>query len=134
MIKISDKYIAVFSREVSGSSVVVKKKSFQPDKVKDGISYKGRTHLLDLTRPIYRDRGKFFYLIDMEKGQKTMGQITSSVSPKLLDAILRKEIARQLVSGMNTPASWGLAIVIGILGASCGILGGYVIGMFFPVV
>lgn len=134
MLSISmDKYLVMFSRVVSGSDVVFKKKRVKPEQVKDGISYKGRTHFLDLAKPIYRDRSKFIYLVDVQEGQKSTLNATYPVSAKLLDAVLRKEIAKQLVAGLGG-SDWTLAIIIGLICAVTGVMSGIVLGQFidFP--
>jgi len=124
-----DKYSVLFSRVVSGSSVVFKRKRIRPEQVKDGISYKGRTHFLDLSKPIYRDKAKFVYLVDVEDGQKYTFDATYPVSAKLLDAVLRKEIAKQLVAGLGG-SDWNLAIIIGLICAVTGVMSGIVLGQF----
>jgi hypothetical protein len=47
-----------------------------------------------------------------------------------MDAIMRKEIARQLVAGLGGSSDWKLALVIGIVASVAGICAGIVIGQF----
>lgn len=126
----ADRYWAIFSRNVSGASVVVKRKRFNPDKASEGISYRGRTHVIDLTKPIFREGGKYFYLVDMEDGQRVAGEVGVPVSPKLMDAVMRKEIARQLVAGLAAGGDWKMALIIGLIMLGAGIMTGIVLGQF----
>lgn len=125
-----DKYLAVWCKDVSGTSVVLRKKRFRPDQVKDGMSYRGRTHSINVDAPIFRTANTYYYLIDLDKGQKAVGAIATVVSPKLMDAIMRKEIVKQLVSGLQGAGDWKLALIIGIIMLGCGILGGIIMGQF----
>jgi hypothetical protein len=126
----SDSYWAIFSRGVSGASVVVRRRRFNPDKASEGVSFRGRSHPIDLSHPIYREKKRYYYLIDVDGGQRTVQDIGSTVSPKLMDAVMKREIAKQLVAGLQGVGDWKLALIIGLICLGAGIMGGIVLGQF----
>ena len=111
--------------------MVVKRRRFNPGKATDGVSFRKRTYVIDLLRPAYREKNRYCYMMDVDTGQKFVGTTPMPISAKLLDAILRQEIAKQLVAGLGgVKGNWTLAIIIGLICAVSGILGGIIIGQF----
>jgi hypothetical protein len=112
--------------------VVIARRRFDPDQAADGVSYRGRTHTIDLRKPIYREKGKFYYLIEMESGQISVGEGKEPpVSPKLMDSIMRKEVAKQLVMGLEPTGDLKSMLLVIVVVAVAGILGGFILGQLF---
>lgn len=131
---VKEKYYVIFSRDVSGSQVVVARRQFNPDAASDGVSYRGKSHTIDLKKPIYRENGKFYYMVDMEAGQKPLGEGKEPpVSPKLMDAIMRKEVAKQLVMGLEGMGNWKFVLFVALIVLAAGLLGGFVLGQVIPL-
>lgn len=128
----SDSYWAIFCREVGGVSVTVRRKKFNPNNALKGISFRGATHIIDLDRPAYRFNRKFYYIIDMDRGQKVMTQSEIPVSPKLMDTIMRREIVKQLVAGLGT-TDLKMSIIFLILGLGMGVAVGIIVGQMIDL-
>ena len=132
----ADKYIIHFVREVSGVSQYMGKKRVNPSKLGDGVSFKGKTYVIDMTKPVMRRGTTYTYMIDMDKGHLTVGQGTKPFNTKLMDLIFRRELARQLVTGLSTTngikSPWFIAIML-IIGLGAGVALGYILGNYFPI-
>ena len=96
----------------------------------DSVQYKGRTYVIDRTKPYYVRRRNTYYLIERHKGQIAPDGETWQGNPHLLDEILSRQVARQLVNSMSTGAiTWQiLPIILGVaIGLPVGIIiGGYI--------
>jgi hypothetical protein len=124
-----DQYWVIFARDVAGVPVTVKRKRFNPNDAAEGISFRGATHIIDLGRPAYRLNRRYYYIVDMEKGQRVLFQSENPVSPKLMDSIMRREIIKQLVAGLGM-TDMKLAIILMLVGLGAGVMAGIVIGQF----
>jgi len=127
----ADKHVIIFTKRVSGSSVQVKRKNVKLDDIKEGISYKGRTHLIDLARPVYRLHSKNFYVMDLDEGQQfVMPSNEHGVSTKLMDATFKKEIAKQLVAGLYAAGGmdWKMIMLFLLAGLGGGVGIGVIVG------
>lgn len=121
------KYMALFSRTISGTAQVIGKKKFDPSKKKDGFDFRGKTYIIETSNPAYQEKGTFVYLIDIENGQRTVDAPKGGVDPKLVQAMFTKETARQLVAGLQSAGNWMLALIIGVLGGVLGLFGGIIL-------
>ena len=122
------KYLVLFSREVGGVSRIVGKKTYNPSKNKEGISFKGRTYIVDINTPVFQKGSALTFLFDIEGDQKTVKDIPGTVDPKLIQAHFTKETARQLAAGLgSTSGNWFLALIIGLLAGVMGLFIGIVI-------
>lgn len=94
---------------------------------------KGKTFPFDMGKPTFRKRNRWYYFVDVDKGQITLqGGQDPAMAPQLLHAIIKKEIGKQLVSRLETvPFSAQLLVVI--ICISLGLAAGYILGNVLPM-
>lgn len=118
---------AIITERRNGTLVYLETKSVRNN---DSVQYKGRTYAIDRTKPYYVRRRRTYYLLERHNGQIAPDGETWQGNPHLLDEILSRQVARQLVNSMSTGAiTWQIfPIILGAaVGLPCGIiLGGYI--------
>jgi hypothetical protein len=126
----ADKYIALFVQDVGGMPSLVGSKKFDPSAVKEGISFKGRSHMVTVAKPSYREGNRYYFLMDVIRGQlQVLGpdETVKAIDPKLTKSLYKDETVRQLVAGMHVKGNWMLALIIGVLGGVLGFFGGIIV-------
>jgi hypothetical protein len=132
MIMASDKYIALFVQEVGGMPSLMGTKKFDPASVKEGITFKGKTHRIEVSTATYREGNRYYFLVDVTKGQlKTVspldGDAVKGIDPKLTKALYKDETVRQLVAGMHIKGNWMLVLIISALTGCMALMGGIIL-------
>lgn len=97
------------------------------------ITFKNHTFEFDIAKPAYRIRNIFYYIVDIDKGQICFPEAAINASaPELLDKIVRRSLAKQLVSSVEKmPLSEVLLYILLSVGMGAGL--GYILGNFFPM-
>lgn len=96
------------------------------------ISYKKKTYHIDINKLSFRQKNLFCYLLDPTKGQLHFEQMHKLVAPEMLEAILNRNVVKQLVAGLEA-APLIQNIVIMLLCLGMGIGAGFIIGNYFPI-
>lgn len=129
-IDMKDKRKVLIVRLTGNTPTVIAKKS-----IKDStqfIRYGKKTYTIDINKPSYRQKNIFYYLLDPGKGQLHFYQMNKLVAPELLEAILNRNIVKQLVSGLEAvPLIQNIIIMLLCLGMGIG--AGFIIGNYFPI-
>jgi len=115
---IPDKYFAIWIEFIGDNPTVIAKKRMYP--TDDKVSHAGKSHVIDMSKPTYRLRNKFFYFVDYNNGQRRIGKAMPLMDTGLLDDILTRNIARQLSISMHKTVKqedWIIYLVFALLGA-----------------
>jgi hypothetical protein len=128
---IKDKRIVWFVKSISGIKTVVKSNTVKS--YKEDVSYRKLTHPFDFDKPCLRIKNRFIYIVDEKYGQLGFDKPKQKVSPQLMDMVMKKQIAKQLISVMEKVPFGGNIIMI-ILAAGMGIAIGVIVGNYFPII
>jgi len=120
-----DKKKLYFVQKVGGFPTVIKQINIKVDAKQ--ISYKRLMYDFDVGRPAFRIANTFFYLMDINKGQIAFAEPKGGVAPELMDAILTRKIAKQLIAGLENPALMGSLVYV-ILSIGLGLACGFILG------
>lgn len=126
----TDRRKVLFVRSMSGVPSILTRKYVkgnrkQIDYIKDNFDF-------DSSRPAFRSRNTFYYLVDIQKGQMHLTQPSEPFIPALRFKILKKGLVSQLVSGLDTKGLAEMLIYILLAGAAFGFMG-YIIGNILPI-
>lgn len=113
---------------------VFKRHTIGTNKVKREATIGEHTFNFDMGKPAYRNRNKSFYFVDVDEGQIALNtKENPEISAKLLQATLKEEVGKQLVAGLDSNPFMGNVLML-IIGIIIGLLGGYILGQFIPMV
>ena len=125
-----DRRIIKYVRSIAGVQTVVKTSRVKPNlKV---ITYRDQSFPFDMNAATYRQRNRFYYFVDIEKGQLAFKGSKLSISPELMNATFKRQIAKQFLAVLETPASMASIIMI-LLALGAGVFAGIVIGNYMPI-
>jgi hypothetical protein len=96
------------------------------------VSVKGMSFAIDFNSPTYRQKNTLFYVFDVESGQMQFVPPEPGVYPALNHMLLKRAGIRQLVMGMEKRKLADILIYI-ILSIGVGLMGGYLLGLVFPL-
>lgn len=121
------KYYAVWLIKEQDNYNIVEKNSIKP--TDETVSYKEKSHELDIDDPIYQYGRKLFYFIDFHKGQLTLREkVKAKSEPAIMDMIISEKIVAQLTHDLLGKDIQETLMWLG-LGAAIGGLLGYIIGI-----
>ncbi len=113
-----DRYFAIWIENVGENpTVIARKKLFPTDST---TSYNDKSHVVDMSKPTYRIKNKFFYFIDFQHGQRRIGKPMPKMDNDLLDDIISRNLGRQLMLSMSPGLNkddWMMYLVFAGLGA-----------------
>lgn len=118
----------VFVRKVGDSYAKIK--TIKVREHVDSISFKGKSYVLDFSKPVWRDGKKGIYVVDLDSGQLKFSA-SEKTFPELTDQIFERKIVSQLVSSLQMPGFTTQILMI-ILGIIIGAVMGYFMGSTFP--
>lgn len=125
-----DKRRVLFVKHLSGIPTVLTKK------LKKGfvrqVNIAENNFDFDSTKPAFRSKNTFYYLVDIDKGQLDFVIPPDPASPELRYKILKKGLVSQLVSGLDTKGLTEMILYILLAGAAFGFMG-YIIGNVLPI-
>jgi hypothetical protein len=118
------KYYAIYAVRINGGLQRIKGRKFRPSET--SLTFDEDTFIVDIANPIYRTiRGKYMFLFEKNKGQVTLSDTTLLVNQKIIKALFKQELPRQLVAGLNDAMSVTADKLMFLL---AGIMGGVGIG------
>ena len=120
-----DKNKLLYARNKGGILTVVSSKKISMNVTLVGT--KGHQFAFDSSKPLFRIRNTFFYIVDLKNGQLTFDKPTKPFSPKLWDAIMNQHIIKDLVSGLQN-VQFKQMIFYLIIGIAIGTPVGYILG------
>jgi hypothetical protein len=120
-----DKNKLFYVREKSGILTVVKTKKISMNITLAGT--KGHQFAFDSSKPAFRIKNTFYYIVDLKNGQLTFDKPVKPFSPKLWDAIMNQHIVKDLVSGLQNTQFKQMIFYL-IIGAVIGLPLGYILG------
>ena len=126
----TDKYKVKFVRMISGVPSVVSIRRIK--RFETSVSVKGMSFAIDFDAPTYRQKNTLYYVFDVELGQMQFIPPEPGVYPALNHLLLKRAGIRQLVMGMEKRKLADILIYI-ILAIAVGIMGGYLLGLAFPM-
>lgn len=115
---LSDRYYAVWMENIGENPTIIRKHRIRP--TDSTVSYGGKSHVIDLNKPTYRIKNKFFFFIDYQTGQRRIGRAMPKIDNELLDDIIIRKLGRQLMQGMSPGLKsddWLMYLVFAGLGA-----------------
>lgn len=126
----TDKRKVIFVRKVSGihTTINIRKISILTTAVKIG----DKQFPIDISKPVFRIKNVFYYMIDVDSGQVIYAQKQSEVSPEILDMVIGKKIVSQIVSSLEK-LNWKDYILYIILSIGLGLALGFILGNYFPM-
>ena len=124
MVKL-DKKKLYFVQSMGGFPTVIKQIKLQVDAKQ--IRYRQLMYNFDVGKPAFRIANTFYYLMDINKGQINFPEPKQGIAPELMDAILTRKIAKQLIAGLENPALMGSLVYIG-LSICLGLATGFILG------
>lgn len=131
----ADKRKVLFVKNVGNIPTVISKRPIKvtTEQITFKIGTKKLSFDFDINKPSYRYKNIYYYVIDISTGQLSFKKPSKQPAPELLHAIFRRQIIKQLVSGLEkgTPAMTGLMIIL--MCAGLFFLFGYLMGQFFPM-
>jgi len=126
-----DIYKLYFINPVSKIPTIIKMKKLKPDT--KHIDYNKKTYDINLKNPLYRFKNKFIYAIDINAGQMSFIEIKEDINPEFKDMINRRQIIKQIVTGLeNLKFPLSESIIYILLSVGLGLAIGYIIGNFIP--
>lgn len=125
-----DKHKVKFVRMVSGFPDVIKTKKIK--KFVTHVTLRDNTFAIDFNKPSYREKNTFFYLFDVSKGQMFFTPSDFGGPKGLTYLILRRNIIRQIVSGVEKKKLGEVLIYI-LLAVASAIPIGYILGNILPM-
>ena len=127
----NDKRIALIGKTINGIFNVTGGKKV---KLADAyVTFNKNTYPLDTGKPAYRRKSKFYYLIDVDNGQQTMGATELSISPELYDLEFHNHILIDLLRAMKKNKLSTEAALLVLMAIGMGIPVGYIFGLAFPI-
>jgi len=120
-----DKKKLYFVQNVGGFPTVIKQITVSIDAKQ--IRYRQLMFDFDVGKPAFRIANTFFYLMDINKGQVGFAEPDGGIAPELLDAIITRKIAKQLIAGLENPALMGSLVYI-LLSVGLGLACGFILG------
>jgi hypothetical protein len=124
-----DKNKLLYVREKGGILTVVNSKKIGMNLSLVGL--KGHQFAFDTSKPAFRIKNTFFYIVDLKSGQLEFIKNKKPFSPKLWDAVMNQHIVKDLVSGLQN-AQFKQMIFYLIIGICIALPLGYIIGNFVP--
>ena len=115
---LSDRYYAIWMENVGDNPTIIARRKIRP--TDSTVSYQGKSHVLDLGKPTYRVKNKFFYFVDYTTGQRRIGKAMPKIDNELLDDIIIRKLGRQLMVGISPgmkSEDWMMYIIFAGLGA-----------------
>jgi hypothetical protein len=125
-----DRRIIFYGRKIANVFTVFRVNKFKGNIKQAG--YKKSLFPFDMSKPAFRRKNKWYYFVDVENGQISLGDTRTVMSPKLFDLIVKKELGKQLVSVLESVPLLGNLIMM-LLGIGLGVAVGYIIGNFAPM-
>lgn len=127
-----DRYYARICKNVQGVEHSIGIKEISP--INKTFKWKKLKIPVDLSNPTYRARALFpykrsqayYYLVDLDNGQKTINEVKTEVSREIQDLIFSREIVRQLAVSQRHSGTSGDWIFL-IMGAIGGLGLGYIL-------
>lgn len=125
-----DQYIAIFTKTIINTVTIQGKKRFKLPI--ETITFRKHSFQIDTRWLTYRNKNKFVYFIDVDKGQMSFQKFKEQVeNPKLMDKVLNGHIISDLVSGLASvgtiPWTWGIVFI------AVGLPIGIILGWIFPI-
>ena len=124
MVKL-DKKKLYFVQNMGGFPTVIREINIKVDA--QNIRYKNLMYKFNVGNPAFRIGNTFHYIMDIEKGQMGFNPPEGGIAPELMDAILTRKIAKQLIAGLENPALMGSLVYI-ILSVGLGVACGFILG------
>jgi hypothetical protein len=125
-----DKNKLLYVRQKSGIlTVTASRKISMSEKL---VGMKGHQFAFDSSKPAFRIKNTFYYVVDLEKGQLDFDKNKKAFSPKLWDAIMNQHIVKDLVSGLQNVQFKQMVFYL-LIGIAIGTPIGYIIGQFFGI-
>jgi hypothetical protein len=125
-----DKRKVYFVRIIAGVPTRITQKTIKASTV--NVGYRKLLFPIDIGKPSFRIKNTFYYVVDIHSGQLYFGDAKHSISPELLDSILVRNIAKNLVSGLESAPLFSSIIMI-LLGIGLGLALGFILGNYFPI-
>jgi len=125
-----DKRKVYFVRTIAGVPTRICQKSIKAHA--QNIGYRKLSFNIDIGKPSFRIKNTFYYVVDIHTGQLYFGDAKHGISPELLDSILVRNIAKNLVSGLESAPLFSSLIMM-LLGTGLGIALGFILGNYFPI-
>lgn len=125
-----DKRRVLFVKPLSGIPSILTKKAMK-GRTKQ-VNFAQSNFDFDSSKPAFRSKNTFYYLVDIERGQLNFDVPIEPVSPELRFKVLKKGLVSQLVSGLDTKGLAEMLIYILLAGAAFGFMG-YIIGNVLPI-
>lgn len=123
----SKRYIAVFLIKEQGKYQIIETKKIKP--TQETISFKKKSHRIDIDDPIYQYGRKVYYFFHFTKGQLTLrDKVKENQEPEILDMIIERKLVAQLTSDLLGKDINEMIMFLG-LGAAIGGLLGYIFGI-----
>jgi len=97
----------------------------------DKVKFRDMAFPFDITKPSYKRKRTFFYLVDIKKGQIYYKHSDAIMDSELIDLILNQSICKQLVSSLESLRLKDILLYV-ILTLGTGLPLGYIIGNFLP--
>ena len=119
----------LYVKKISGVLSQIKSKKISGNVTQIRVGKK--TFNFDIGNPLFRRRNKFFYFVDVDRGQLSLNENIEQVSPEIMDAILSENVVKQIVGSLRqaTIESWFMIVIyIGL-----GVAVGYIIGNAVPI-
>lgn len=89
-----------FVQKIGGFPTVIKEQKIAVDS--KTVPYRENLYRLDVGKPAFRIGNVFYYIIDIDKGQMSFLDSKDQIAPELMDAILKRKVAKQLTSNLET--------------------------------
>ena len=127
-----DRYKVIIVRMVSGVLHVIKRKRIRIHTKE--VSYRKARYTFDISKPIYRRKNTYYYMVDIKRGQITVKNYKlggNNVPPEMIESILYESIVQQTVSGLEN-LKLGAILIYVILAAGMALACGYILGINFP--
>lgn len=118
------KYVVIFLIKENDSYSVLSRKRFMPSKSK--VRYgKGKSHIIDTSKPTYIKGLRLFYFVEINKGQIGFNNPSGNISPEVIDMVMSQSIVKQLTANL---AGMKFNFMNIITGLAVGGLVGYILG------
>jgi len=125
-----DRRKVYYIRKTSGVPTVLNTRIINPDS--ETVKYRDSLFPIDIGNPAFKIKNTFVYVVDITTGQLNLGNSEKVKSPSLLRQLIMRNLAKQLVTGLEGKPAMEIIIII-ILALIVGVCLGYFVGNIAPM-
>jgi hypothetical protein len=124
-----DKRRVDFVKTIGNIDTVIGRKNIKSTTYQ--VKFQKALYPVDVTKPTYRTRKTFVYVINVEYGHRFFKESGKQFDADVYDLLYLKEVVKQAVSAFATKPMLENILML-IMGISLGIALGYILGNFLP--